>query len=104
MSPDILVVSLILAAAIILLVTKRLPIDVTALGIMVALMAAGLLAPAEAVAGFANPAPLAVGALFVVSRGLVRTGALAFVTPLTIKYTDGSASRLLLLTLAKDQK
>jgi di/tricarboxylate transporter len=99
MSPDILVVSLILAAAIVLLVTERLPVDVTGLGIMVALMAAGLLAPAEAVAGFANPAPLAVGALFVVSRGLVRTGALAFVTRLTITYTNGSAPRLLLLSL-----
>jgi di/tricarboxylate transporter len=99
MPTDILVVSIILAAAIVLLVTERLPVDVTGLGIMVALMVAGQLSPAEAVAGFANPAPLAVGALFVVSRGLVRTGALTFVTRLTIGYTRGKGSRLLLLSL-----
>jgi di/tricarboxylate transporter len=99
MPTDIILVSLILAATVVLLVTERLPVDVTGLGIMVALTVTGLLAPAEAVAGFSNPAPLAVGALFVVSRGLVRTGALAFVTRLTITYTNGSGRRLLLLSL-----
>jgi di/tricarboxylate transporter len=99
MPTDILIVSLILLVAVFLFVSEKLPVDLTALGIMVALMVTGQLSPAEAVAGFANPAPLAVGALFVVSRGMVRTGALTFVTRLTIAYTKGKGSRLLLLSL-----
>ena len=99
MTPDVIIVSAILLLAVILLVSEKLPVDVTGLGIIVALMVVGLLSPSEAVAGFANPAPLAVGALFVVSRGLMRTGALNFVTATTIKFTNGSSKRLLLISL-----
>jgi di/tricarboxylate transporter len=99
MTPDIIVVSSILVIAIVLLVTEKLPVDLTGLGLVVVLMVAGLLTPVQAVSGFANPAPLAVGALFVVSRGLVRTGALNFITRTTIKFTAGSRKRLLLVSL-----
>ncbi len=44
-------------------------------------MVTGILTPREAVAGFANPAPLTVGALFVVTKGLTRTGGLVFPDP-----------------------
>lgn len=94
-----IIVSIILLAAVVLLVTERLPVDVTGAGIMVALMLSGQLSPVEAVAGFANPAPLAVAALFVVSSGLVRTGALTFVSRLVIDSTKGSKFRLMGLTL-----
>jgi len=81
------------------LITEKLPVDVTGLGVIVVLMLFRQLTPAEAMAGFGNPAPLAVAALFVVSRGLVRTGALSFVTRLTISYTKGSKARLLFMSL-----
>lgn len=99
MTPDILIVSIILLVAIVLLVTERLPVDVTGGAIMVTLMLTGLLSPSEAVAGFANPAPLAVAALFIVSSGLVRTGALTFVSKLVIESTRGSKLRLMAMTL-----
>lgn len=99
MTPEIILVTVILAASVILLVTERLPVDVTGLGIIAVLMVSGLLTPKEAVAGFANPAPLAVGALFVVSKGLVRTGSLNMITRLAVHYTKGNASRLMLLSL-----
>lgn len=99
MSPDIIIVSAILLAAVILLVTEKLPVDVTGIGIITALMFSGVLSPAEAVTGFSNPAPLAVGALFIVSSGLVRTGALNIVTKLLIRYTDGSRVRFMLMSL-----
>ena len=75
---EVFVVSALLLVTIILLVAEILPVDLTAIGLMVLLMVTGLLTPAEAVAGFANPAPLTVGALFIASRGLVRTGSLAY--------------------------
>lgn len=99
MTIDILLVTIILLTALTLLVTERLSLDLTALGIMVALMATGLLAPREAVAGFANPAPLTVGALFIVTRGLVRTGALTFLTRLLTDLTRGRARLILLFSL-----
>jgi len=99
MTPDIIIVSLILLAAIILLVTEKLPVDVTGIGIIVVLMLSGQLSPREAMAGFSNPAPLAVAALFVVSSGLVRTGALNFISRMVINSSKGSKIRLMGLTL-----
>ncbi len=96
---DILIVSVILLLAIALLVSGRLPMDLTAFGIMVALMVTGLLAPREAVAGFANPAPLTVGALFVVTRGLTRTGSLSVLTRSIADLTKGEPRKILLATL-----
>jgi di/tricarboxylate transporter len=45
-------------------------------GGMVALLVLGVITPAEALAGFSNPAPITVAALFVIARGVERTGAL----------------------------
>ena len=96
---DILIVSVILLVAVALLVSERLSVDLTAIGIMVALMLTGILAPREAVAGFANPAPITVGALFVVTKGLTRTGSLSGLTRLVGNATDGKPDRILLVTI-----
>ncbi len=73
---DLLIVFVILAFALVLFVRELLPIDVTALLILVALMTTGVLTPEEGVRGFANPAPLTVAAMLVLSAGLMRTGAI----------------------------
>jgi len=99
MTVDILIVTLILLVALALLISERLPYDLTAIGIMVALMVAGILAPREAVAGFANPAPLTVGALFIVTKGLIRTGGLLFLTRLLAATTKGRPRRILVICL-----
>lgn len=93
----VLAVSIILVAAIVLLVTEALPIDQTALEIIVALLVTGILMPGEAIAGFANPAPITIGVLFVVSEGLIRTGSLDFLTRRIMRYSGGSPRRLLLV-------
>ncbi len=99
MSIEILLVTVILLAALVLLISERVSLDLTALGIMVALMVTGLLSPREAVAGFANPAPLTVGALFIVTRGLVRTGGLSFLTRMLSSVTGGRHRLILLFSL-----
>ena len=96
---DIVLVTIILVAAIVLLTSEKLPVDLTAIGIMVALMVTGVLSPRQAVAGFANPAPLTVGALFVVSKALTRTGSLGVLNRLIVHSTGGMPRRILLLTL-----
>lgn len=96
---DIFVVSLIVVLTIVLLVWEVVPIDQTAIGIIVALLVTGILAPGEAISGFANPAPITVGVLFVVSEGLIRTGSLDFLTRRIVRYSGGSPGRLLFLSL-----
>ena len=56
---------------------RRLPLEWSALVLALAAVLAGWLSPAEALAGFANPATLTVAAMFVISAALVRTGGLA---------------------------
>jgi len=96
----VLVVTVILVVTVVLLVTELIPVDLTALAVMVALMLAGVLAPRDALAGFANPAPITVGALFIVSAGLTRTGALDFLAARLTDLTEGRPRALLALVLA----
>lgn len=55
---------------------ERVPVDVVALGVVVALLAARILTPAEALAGFGNEAVIVIGGLFVLTAGLKSSGAL----------------------------
>ena len=66
-------VSAILIITLYLLISEKIPVDLTAIGIMAMLMISRVLTPVEAVAGFAHPAVITVGAMFLVSKGLVRT-------------------------------
>ncbi len=72
---ELTIVFAVLAVSIVLFVTEVVPIDVTALAILVALVATGVLTPEEGVAGFSNPAPVTVTAVLVLSAGLIKTGA-----------------------------
>lgn len=99
MTLEILIVTFILLVTLVLLISEKLSLDLTALGIMVALMLTGILTPGQAVAGFANPAPLTVGALFIVTRGLVRTGGLSFMARLIASVTKGRPRLILLISI-----
>jgi di/tricarboxylate transporter len=92
-------VSIILITAVALLVSEKLPVDLTAIGIIVILIVTGILTPREALLGFSNPAPITVAVLFVVSRGLMRSGAIDFITATVIKFSRGDPKRLLFLIL-----
>jgi len=87
----------IIAASTALYVTNRLPTEVTATATLVALMATGLLSPAEALSGFSSTATITVAAMFILSAGLMRTGALEVATIYLGRFAKGSARRLLLL-------
>ena len=74
MTPEILMVLLILAIAVILLVTELIPMEVTALLSLGTVALTGLVSPAEALSGFSSPAVVTVWAVFIVSGGLTHTG------------------------------
>ncbi len=96
---DIWIVSTLLAATLALLVTEKLSLDVTAIGVIVALMLTRVLTPAEAVAGFANPAVVTVGAMFLVSRGMIRTGAVGFIGKRVVGWSGRNAKSAMLIVL-----
>jgi len=72
-------VFLIILVALVLFVTEPVPIDATAIGIMVTLMILGPwtgVSPREGVSGFSNPATITILAMMILSEGVRRTGAL----------------------------
>src|SRR5690606_21880146 len=66
----------VLVGAIYLFVTEKLPVDVVALLVMASLLVLGLVTPPEALSGFSSQATITVAAMFVLSAGLQRSGAL----------------------------
>ena len=58
--------------------------SVAVVGAVVALLVMGVLTPQEAFAGFSNPAPLTVAALYVLARGIAKTGALQPIVSATL--------------------
>ncbi len=89
----------ILLGALVLLITQRVAIEVTALLIVVALVATGTLTAPEALAGFASEATIAVAAMFVLSAGLTRTGSLDAAASLLARIAGKSPRKLLLALL-----
>ncbi len=92
-------VTAILLVTLIFLITDKAPVDLVAVGIMVILTVTGILEPGEAVAGFANPAVITVAAMFLMSRGMIRTGAVGFIGQRVIKGSRGKPHRALLMSL-----
>ncbi len=71
---EVLLVLGILAASLVLFITEWVRMDVVSLMVLCALALTGLVTPAEAVAGFSNPAVITVWAMFILSEGLSRAG------------------------------
>ena len=67
------------AVAVLLFVTEKLPIDLVAILVMTILLLGGIVTPSEGLAGFSNSATVTIAALFVVSAGLYKTGAVNFI-------------------------
>ncbi|MUW14345.1 sodium-coupled transporter [Halorubrum sp. CBA1125] len=94
-----LVVFGVIAAALLLFVAQPIPIDTTAIALMVALILlepwTGV-APADGVSGFSNPATVTVLAMFVLSEGVRQTGAIQILTRKVSAYTGDDETKQLL--------
>lgn len=85
MTLEIGIVLLLLVAAVILFATERLPVDLVAGVLLVTLVLSGIVTPAEGLSGFSNTATATVAAMFVLSAGLMHTGAVSFISTLLTK-------------------
>jgi di/tricarboxylate transporter len=96
---EIWIVSIILVLALYFLISEKLSVDVVAIGIIALLALTRILSPSEAVAGFANPAVITVGAMFLISQGLIRTGAVEHLSNRVVTIARGNARMAMLLVL-----
>ena len=97
-----LLVFLIIAVALVLFVTEPVPIDVTALGIMVSLMILGPwtgVSPRDGVAGFSNPATITILAMMILSEGVRRTGLIQRLQATVASYTGADEHKQLGVTI-----
>jgi len=100
MTLEIAIVFLILAGAIILFSLEKMPVDFTAILVMVSLIATGIITPSEAVAGFSNPATITVATMFIISTALSKTGALLYLADLSTRmFRYGFVSALIITML-----
>jgi len=99
---DVIVVLAIIAIIFVLFVTQPVPIDATAVGLVVTLVLLGEwtgVSPEQGVSGFSNPATLTVLAMFVLSEGVRRTGVIQILTRKLIAFAGDNEFRQLLATV-----
>ncbi len=96
MDVDIIQVTIILSAVIVLFITGWIRIDVVPLLIPFALVVTGLVTPEEVFLGFSSSAVITVASLFVITTGLVRSGVVNRVADSLNRMTGKSNLRLML--------
>lgn len=99
MTFDIIVVFSILIVVVVLFVTERMRHDLIGLLVMVVLGLTGILEPNELLHGFSNRAVVTIGAMFVLSAALTRTGTVAALGGKLAGYSQGSPTRFLVYSL-----
>ena len=86
MTVEMALILALLLSAVILFATERIPVDLTAMIVMASMLLSGIITPQDAIGGFSNPATVTVGAMFILSAGLFKTGA--------VNVLGGGLSRL----------
>jgi len=85
----------VLLLAIIFFITEILRPDLVALMVLVLMVVFGLVSPEDALAGFSNPAVVAIWAMFILSSGLARTGVASYLGNLVMRVAGETERRLL---------
>ena len=97
-----LVVFAIILATLVLFATEPVPVDITAIGVMVTLMLLEpftAITPAQGVSGFASSATITVLAMFILSAGVQRTGVVQLLGARIAAITGGSETRQVSATI-----
>ncbi|MDY6777202.1 MAG: SLC13 family permease [Candidatus Nanohaloarchaea archaeon] len=98
LEPGMVIVTLIVAVALVLFYTEIVPIDVTAIGIIVSLVVFGRwtnITPAEALSGFSSKATITILSFFIISEGVRETGIVQKVSRKIISFTKSDAKKQL---------
>lgn len=87
----------VVVGALICFIGEWFPLDITAIGVMVVLMLLRLVTPEEGISGFGNSATITVLAMFILSAGIARTGAIQALTDLFVKWGGKHLPRQILV-------
>ncbi|MFB6120843.1 MAG: SLC13 family permease [Halobacteriaceae archaeon] len=104
---DVIAVFCVILVALVLFVTEWLPVDVTAILVMVLLMVFGSdgvvnythISTAEGISGFSSPATVTVLAMLILSSGISRTGIVQILGRKMAAFAGDSLDRQLLATI-----
>jgi di/tricarboxylate transporter len=96
----VLFIAILILVTLGLLVTQRVRIEITAIGVVVALGFSRILTPAEALSGFSSPATITVGAMLVLSAGLKRSGVVDYIGAFLAGLAHGKSPARLLAVMA----
>lgn len=80
-------------------ILEKIPADITAMGGMVILIMAGILGRDEALEVFSNSAPITIGAMFIISAALERTGCIQILGRFITRYGGKTEVSLMLAIL-----
>ena len=83
---EIILTLSVLTTALIAFIFEWFPVDLTAIMVAIVLMLLGLVTPEEGIAGFGNTATITVMAMFILSAGVARTGAIQVVRDLLLEW------------------
>lgn len=97
MTPEIALLLAILGVALVLFSTERVPADVTALGVMLAIAVTGLLPPDQAFAGFGSETVLMILGLLILTAALLRTGVVDIVGRAIVRRGGTDPLRMVIL-------
>jgi di/tricarboxylate transporter len=100
MTPDALLVFVILTAMVLLFASDRLRLDLVAVMGLLALAFTGVLTADEAVAGFSDPIVVIIAGLFIVSGGLFQTGVADRLGALLSKAAGSDETRHILVIMS----
>lgn len=79
MTTEMVIVFGVIIIAVFLFATEKIPVDLTAIIVMGILLLSGIINPGEGISGFSNTATITVGAMFIVSAALKKTGAVNYI-------------------------
>lgn len=78
-------------------IAEWLPVDITAFGVMILLILLKLVTPEQGISGFSNSATITVMAMFILSAGISRTGAIQIVSEFLNKWGGTNLRRQILV-------
>ena len=96
---DLIILPAILLGALILFVSDRISADLVAMLMLAALLLFKFITPEEAVSGFSNSATITIGAMFILSAGLIHTGVVDYLGVIAEKRISKTNIGLMLFIL-----
>lgn len=94
MDDGILLLSIVIAATLVLFISNRVRLDLVAIMACLALAWLGLISPLEAISGFASNAVVAMASVMILGYGIERTGVTSRLASSIIRYAGTNERRI----------